>query len=168
TASPSSCMSRNSMLPDRSSASIMSRPVTAGGRLSPSNCGRAAAHSSSNHTTTKGHLRPALAGWPASGCKACSRSMKPTCRAAERLCAGGSQRRYNQGSGSSRKHSGQWNSNIMVTHPAAQFADQCLALGGAEFDLRPIQIGGQGLQGLTLRLGVALTQVIEPRLTEQS
>src|SRR5690606_29011801 len=106
-------------------------------------------------------------GWAASGCNACSRSMKPTCNAAERVSAGGSQRRYSQGRGSNRKHSGQWNSNIMMAHPAAQLCEQGLALCRAQVDLRSVEIRRQRLQRLALGPRIAAAEIIEPGLAKQ-
>src|SRR5690606_17235930 len=99
---------------------------------------------------------------------ACSRVMKLTCSAVERVSAAGSHLRYSQGNGSNRKHSGQWNSNIVIPYPAAQLPEQRLSLRGAELDLGPIQVGSQGLQGTALHLRVAAAQVVQPSFAIQT
>src|SRR5690554_7065137 len=73
--------------------------------------------------------------------------MNLACSAADRVWAAGNRRRYSQGRGSRRKLRGQANSNIVVSHPLAQFAEQCLALLLAQLHLGAIEIGGQRLQG---------------------
>src|SRR5690606_8678523 len=168
TSRPSRCMSRNSILPDRSTASIMSRPVEAAGSGSPSHWGRAAAMTSSSQTMTCGHLRPALRISGERLCSSCRRLMKLTCSAADRVCAAGSRRRYSQGSGSRIKLRGQANSNIVVSHPLAQFVEQCLAPLLAQLHLGSIEIGGQRLQGRSPGARVAAAQVVEPGFTEQA
>src|SRR5690606_17182964 len=168
TSRPSSCMSRNSMLPDRSTASIMSRPLEAVGSGSPSHWGLAAAITSSTQTMTCGHLRPALRISGDSVCSSCRRFMKLTCSAAERVLAAGNSRRNSQGSGSSTKHRGQANSNIVVSHPLAQFMEQGVAGLVAQLDLGAIEVGGQRLQDGPPGVRVAAAQIVEPGFAVQA
>src|SRR5690606_22883196 len=164
---PSSCMSRNSMLPDRSTASIMSRPLVAAGSASPSNWGRAAASTSSSQTSSRGQRRPGTVLSPASGRMLCSLSMNVTCRAAERVCAGGSQRRYTQGSGSRRKQSGQANSRLFMAHPYSQFPQQGITLLGGEAGAGLVKIGSKWLQRLAVAARTT-AQVVQPGFAEQA
>src|SRR5690606_35585684 len=101
-------------------------------------------------------------------CSSCRRFMKLTCSAAERVLAAGNSRRNSHGSGSSTKHRGQANSNIVVSHPLAQFMEQGVAGLVAQLDLGAIEVGGQRLQDGPPGVRVAAAQIVETGFAVQA
>ena len=109
TVCPPSSMSGVRMLPDRSTASIIARPLCACACGGPIHCGRAAASSRHSQPSTSSH-----AALPAGRARIGADTANPGCGRCNACpgAAGRSQRRSNHGSGSSTAIHGQANSGM--------------------------------------------------------